>query len=297
VLVARAVAVGVTRVRVHARLEAAGDAGRELALAPETLAATPSLAGRQPDFIVDATGRARQSARVLGIGADVGPRKDVAHFAHFEGFAWPDEPRGQVLIGRGDAGWLWCIPLAERLSIGIVLAPDAAARLGRTPEERLAQAIVSDAWLQQIAGRATRVTPVATYANYQLISHRACGPGWVAVGDALVPALEGRHPVSPADLVPRFRPYVADHLAALAAWQSLVGQFYDGRMLALMRAGREWMESGRSRVKLAMQDHIERQIALQASGVATRGRYGRGLLNVLGRYGLRGVRPEDMAIR
>ena len=322
VLVARAVAVGVKRVRVHARLEATGDAGRELALAAETLAATPALAGRQPDLIVDATGRARQSARVLGIGADVGPRKDVAHFAHFEGFEWPDEPRGQVLIGRGDAGWIWCIPLAERLSIGIVLAPDAAAGLGRTPEERLAQAIVSDPWLQQIAGRATRVTPVTTYANYQLISRRACGPGWVAVGDAfgfvdpmlspgvflalssaaavaaaLVPALEGRHPVSPDDIVPRLRPYIADHLAALAAWQSLVGQFYDGRMLALMRAGREWMEGGRSRVKLAMQDHIERQIALQASGAATRGRYGRRLLNVLGRYGLRGVRPQDMAIR
>ena len=323
-IVAQAVAAGVDRVVTHAQLEPTRNngAGAELQLTPETLAAAPALLGRQPDLIVDATGRARQSARVLGIGADVGPRKDVAHFAHFEGFAWPDEPRGQVLIGRGDAGWIWCIPLAERLSIGIVLAPDAAAGLGRTPEERLAQTIVSDAWLQQIAGRATRVTPVATYANYQLISRRACGPGWVAVGDAfgfvdpmlspgvflalssaaavavaLVPALDGRHPVSPADIVPRLRPYIADHLAALAAWQSLVGQFYDGRMLALMRAGREWMEGGRSRVKLAMQDHIERQIALQASGAATRARYGRGLLNVLGRYGLRGVRPEDMAIR
>ena len=77
---------------------------------PETLNAAPSLAGRQPDLIVDATGRARHAARVLGIGAHLGPRKDVAHFAHFENFQWDDAP-GQVLIARGEAGWSWCIPL------------------------------------------------------------------------------------------------------------------------------------------------------------------------------------------
>lgn len=322
-LTARAEAVGVRRIRIRARLEpAAKDGGGELALAAASLAAAPALDGRQPDLIVDATGRARHSARVLGIAAGVGPRRDVAHFAHFEGFAWPDEPPGQVLIGRGEAGWIWCIPLKDRLSVGIVLGQDAAARLGRTPEERLSQAIVSDPWLQAIAGRATRVTSVATYSNYQLISRRACGPGWVAVGDALgfvdpmlspgvflslrsaarvaaalTPVLEGSMRPTPAAFVPLFRSSVADHGAALAAWQALVTQFYDGRMLAMMRAGREWMASGRSRVKDAAQEHIERQIALQASGTATTARYGRGLLWALGRYGLRGVRPDEMAIR
>jgi flavin-dependent dehydrogenase len=321
-LAARTEAVGVRRIRARARLEAATttSGAAELALAPETLAAAPALGGRQPDLIVDATGRARQAARVLDIAAQVGPRRDVAHFAHYEGFTWPDEPPGQVLIGRGEAGWIWCIPLQDRLSIGIVLGHAAAARLGRTAEERLAQAIVTDPWLQAIAGRATRVSSVATYANYQLISRRACGPGWVAVGDAFgfvdpmlspgvllslrsaVAVADALLPIvhastSPAAFVPRFRAYTAGHRAALAAWQSLVGQFYDGRMLALMRAGREWMEQGRSRAKDAAQNHIERQIALQASGAATTARYGRALLWLLGRYGLRGVRPEEMAIR
>jgi flavin-dependent dehydrogenase len=322
-LAARAVAAGVRKVRVRARLERVGDGrGAELALAPETLAAVPDFGGCQPDLIVDASGRARRSARVLGISAVVGPRRDVAYFAHFAGFRWPEEPAGQVLIGRGEAGWSWCIPLGDRLSVGVVLGQDAAARLGRTAEERLSQAIVSDAWLDGIAGAATRVTPVATYTNYQVISSRAVGPGWVAIGDAfgfvdpmlspgvylslrsaemvadaLAPVLGGRASSSPAALVSMLRSYAATHAAALAAWQTLVGHFYDGRMLALMRAGREWMESGGGRVKQAMQDHIERHIALQASGTATTARYSRGLLELLSRYGLRGVAPGAMAIR
>lgn len=323
-LTAQAVASGVTRVVARARVEPARSAGgAEVVLAPETVAAAASLAGRQPDLLVDATGRARLFAHVLGIPADLGPRKDVAHFAHFEGFRWdPEEPEGQVLIGRGESGWSWCIPLQHRLSIGIVLAAEAAARLGRSPDERLRQAIVTDPWLSSIASDARRVTPVATFANYQLISRRGCGPGWVAVGDALgfadpmlspgvflslrsaelvaealAPILDPRAPpvsTAPAAL---FHPYIAAQRASLAAWMSLIAMFYDGRMLALMRAGRGWMRNGSGRLQPALQGHIERHIALQASGAATTAPYSRALLHLLGRYALRGIAPADMAIR
>ena len=321
-LLAHALGSGVTKVAIRARLEPARSGPAEIVLAPETLAAAPSLDGRQPDLIVDATGRARLVARTLGIGADGGPRKDVAHFAHFEDFRWDDdEPPGNVLIRRGEAGWIWCIPLRERLSIGIVLDPEAAARLGRTPEHRLDHAIASDPWLKSIASAARRVTAVATYSNYQLISRKGGGPGWVAVGDALGfvdPMLspgvflalrsaelvaEALRPVldrTPASMpVPAslFEPYIVSQRRALAAWMALVGTFYDGRMLALMRAGHEWMGRGSGPVKRALQGHIERHIALQASGAATTARYSRTLLGVLGRYGLRGVAPEEMAIR
>src|SRR5262249_32224026 len=140
-LLAKAIASGVDCVTVRAQLVPAAS-GAELALAPETLAAAPALAGRQPDLIVDATGRARLAARSLGIPARLGPRKDVAHFAHFEGVSW-DEAPGQVRIARAEAGWSWCIPLQERLSIGVVLGQDDAAGLGRTPEARLERAIAN----------------------------------------------------------------------------------------------------------------------------------------------------------
>jgi flavin-dependent dehydrogenase len=321
-LLANALASGVHRVVARARLEPAlqnGD-GPELALAPETLAAAPALGGRQPDFIVDATGRARLAARALGIRAQAGPRNDVAHFAHFEGCRWEDEP-GQVVITRLEAGWSWCIPLRDRLSIGIVLGRPDADRLGRTPAARLERAIAVDSRLQAIAAGGRRVTSVATYSNYQLISQRGAGRGWVMVGDAfgfvdpmlspgvflalrsaegvadaLAPFLRRGAIPSPAELASALGPYAAEQAAMLAAWSDLVLYFYDGRMPALMCAGRGWVGEGASFVKSA-QLHIERHIALQASGVRTTSRYSRTLLRVLGRHGLRGVEPVALAIR
>ena len=269
VLLAGAVASGVRHVRVRARLEPVeGNGARaELALAPATLAAAPALAGRPPHLVVDATGRARQGARALGIGARLGPRKDVAHFAHFEGFRW-DDPPGQVLIARGAAGWSWCIPLQERLSIGIVLDQEDAARLGRSPEARLERAIAVDPWLASVAGDARRVTGVSTYSNYQLISERGHGRGWVMVGDAfgfidpmlspgvflalrsaelLADALRAwgqRAGASPAALEPALASYAARQTAMLSAWFELVAHLYDGRLAALIQAGRAWMGSG-----------------------------------------------------
>lgn len=322
-IVARAVAAGVHRVLTRAQLQAApsNGTGTELVLSPETLTAAPALGGQQPDLIVDATGRARHAARVLGIPAHLGPRKDVAHFAHFENFQWDDVP-GQVLIARGEAGWSWCIPLKDRLSVGIVLGQDDAARLGRTPEERLPAAIAADSWLSSIVGAGKRVTGVATYANYQLISQRGVGPGWVMVGDAfgfvdpmlspgvflalrsaelvadaLTPLVRRRATTSPAELAAALTSYATVQHGMLAAWSDLIGYFYDGRMVALVRAGRDWMGKGSSTLKTAMQNHIERHIALQATGAGTTSQYSRGLLRFLSRYGLRGIDPASLAIK
>jgi len=322
-LLARAVAAGVHRVVARARLEPLTPtrAGAELALAAETLASAPPLRGRQPSLIVDATGRARHAARVLGIRAQVGPRRDVAHFAHFKDFRW-DEAPGQVLIARGQAGWSWCIPLQDRLSVGIVLGQDDAARLGRTPEERLRVAIAADPCLSGIVGGGRQVTPVATYSNYQLISERGVGPGWVMVGDALgfvdpmlspgvflalhsaelvVDALtsvlaRGAVP-SPVDLCSTLASYAVAQAALLADWSELIGHFYEGRMAALMRSGQGWMGARSGFVKTAMMNHIERHLALQASGAGTKLRYSRRLLRLLARHGLRGVEPAPLAVR
>ena len=323
VLLAKAIASGVDYVTTRAQLQpnTSGETRAELALAPETIASAPGLSGQQPDLIVDATGRARLTARVLGIAARLGPRKDVAHFAHFEGFSWDDVP-GQVRIARGEAGWSWCIPLQERLSIGIVLGQDDAAKLGRTPEERLERAIATDPGLAFIVGSGRRVTDVATYANYQLISERGHGRGWVMIGDAfgfidpmlspgvflalrsaeqladgLAPWLRRRATPSPAELDSVLASYAAVQNEMLSAWLELVAYLYDGRLAALIQAGRSWMPANSGLLKRAMQRHIARHVGLLASGAATTSRYSRGLLRFLGRYGLRGVKPTDLAIR
>jgi flavin-dependent dehydrogenase len=322
-LLARAVAAGAHHIPAKARLERLdGDRGRELALASETLAAAPALEGRQPDLIVDATGRARYGARVLEIPAHVGPRKDVAHFAHFEGFRW-DETPGQVMVSRGRAGgWNWCIPLRDRLSVGIVLGRDDAAALGSEPEERLHRAIATDPWLFAIVGEARRVTPVATYANYQLISERGYGRGWVMAGDAfgfvdpmlspgvflalrsaeliadgLAPWLARREIPTPRELDRALAGYARVQTAMLGAWLELVAQFYDGRVAALMRSGRTWNTLGSGFLRSAIDGHVARHVGLLASGSATTAPYSRALLRFLGRYALRGVDPRELAIR
>ncbi|HXJ81509.1 MAG TPA: tryptophan 7-halogenase [Candidatus Methylomirabilis sp.] len=323
-ILAKAVASGVRHVSVRAQLRPLDPSpmGAELALAPETLAAAPALGGCQPHLLVDATGRARQAARALAIPAQLGPRKDVAHFAHFEGFRWDDAP-GQVLIARGEAGgWSWCIPLQERLSIGIVLGQADAARLGRAPEERLERAIKTDPWLSSVAGDARRVSSVATYSNYQLISERGHGRGWVMLGDAfgfidpmlspgvflalrsaevladqLAPWLR-RHTVpSPAEMDAVLTTYSGRQREMLTAWFELVAYLYDGRLGALMEAGQRWKQSWPALFSSAAETYIGRRVGLLASGAKTTSRYNRRFLRFMSRYALLGVDPGDFAIR
>src|SRR5208283_1145147 len=93
----RADELGVKRVRTRAKIERVGQ--DSLRLAEETLSQAPWLQGKQPDLIVDSTGRSRLFAHVMAIPAATGPRKDVAYFAHYAGFE-ENRPRGQVIIGR-----------------------------------------------------------------------------------------------------------------------------------------------------------------------------------------------------
>ncbi len=174
ILDARATELGARRVKTRAKLES--DDGKRLRLADETLAQAPWLDGRQPDLLVDSTGRNRLFARLLEVPSETGPRRDVAHFAHFEGFE-ENEPRGQVVIGWLESGWNWRIPLPGRLSVGVVMNRDDAARLGSTAEERLENAIARDPVLAAAGPNRRRVSEVATYTNYQLVSSRGYGPG------------------------------------------------------------------------------------------------------------------------
>ena len=126
--------------------------------------AGPRDAGRRPRARGPA---ARPHRRRDGPGPPRGPRPRHPGAGSGRGRTWRTSPTSRAASGTTRpgrcssraqaAGWSWCIPLKDRLSVGIVLGQDDAARLGRTPEERLQRAIADDAWLAGIvAGRQAR---------------------------------------------------------------------------------------------------------------------------------------------
>jgi flavin-dependent dehydrogenase len=299
VLQQRATELGVTRISKRAKLER--DGADRVRLAAESVA---EFGGAQPDIIVDATGRARAIAHLLDIPARVGPRKDVAYFAHYRGFE-QETPRGQVVITRLAAGWSWRIPLPDKLSVGVVLNREEAARLGATPEERLEAAIARDPIMAPAGALRERVSKVMTYTNYQLISERGVGPGWAMLGDAfgfvdpmlspgLMLALRSAELL--ADHLDEPEKYAAKMQEWLEAWQELIGYFYDGKMFAMYQTGMAIERKHPGKITHFMHTHMERNIACMASGASTLSRYSRGLVRFMSCHGVRGFDPADLAI-
>jgi flavin-dependent dehydrogenase len=300
---ARATELGVRRVTGRAQLERAGANG--LRLDEETLAQAPWLASKQPDLLVDATGRARLFARTLEIPSRAGPRRDVAYFAHFEGFA-ENEPVGQVIIGWLAAGWNWRIPLPGRLSVGVVLPQDDAAKLGASPAERLENAIARDPVLAAAGPGRRRVSDVATYTNYQLVAARGHGPGWALAGDAfgfvdpmLSPGLwlalhSAEVLAANLDNLPA---YSREMRRQLKSWQEMIGHYYSGRIFAMYHQGVGYSRKYPSDYCRAVQLHFDTMVACMACGATTPSLYGRSMLKILSSRAVWGQEAPALAIR
>jgi len=299
----RADELGVKRVRARAKVERVD--GKGLQLAAETLSQAPWLHGRQPDLLVDSTGRSRLFARTLEIPAEVGPRKDVAYFAHYEGFV-EAPPRGQVIIGRLAAGWCWRIPLRDRLSVGVVMNKDDAAQLGTTPEERLEGVINRDPVLAAAGRNRRRLTEIATYTNYQLISRRGHGPGWVMTGDALgfvdpmlSPgmwlALHSSELL--AERLDNLPAYSREMRKLIKAWMGFVQYFYDGRIFAMYKTGMAIEQKFPGKIAQTMHTFFNRKIACMAAGATTTSRFGHGMLQIMSHPAGWKTDPATLAIR
>lgn len=299
----RADELGARRVRARAKIERTGP--HEVRLDGATLEQAPWLAGRQPDLLVDATGRSRYFAHALEIPAELGPRKDVAYFAHYHGFE-ENTPRGQVIIGRLADGWSWRIPLPGRLSVGVVMNKDAAAKLGATPEERLEAAIQRDPVLAAAGVNRRRLTGVFTYTNYQLISQRGHGPGWAMAGDAygfvdpmLSPgvflALHSAELL--AEHLDNLEAYSREMRRQIQAWMGLIRYFYDGRIFAMYQSGMIFERKFPGKTVDACHRFFNQKVACMAAGATTSSRFGHGMLEVMSRPAGWITKPGTLAIR
>ena len=321
-LLERAKELGVVFVKQRAGVVPGAD-GRELELSPETLEATPELGGRHPKLLVDSTGRSRLFAKALGLQARRGKRNDVAYFAHYQDFDAESMVDGQVVISILDHGWSWRIPLPGRVSVGVVLDTSVAKRHGATAEERLESIIESEPILANAGRGRKRVTEVKTYTNYQLISERSHGPGWLAAGDAfgfvdpmLSPGLfmamhmaeildrrvfrHGRGILDQGRRMGLLLDKVQEEMMDWhRAWGEIIEYFYDGRMFSMYEAGTKLRETYKNRgFPVLMERHLSRHITRMVSGVSTRSRYGRTLLAYSSKHLVWDTQPpEHYAVR
>ena len=290
----RAKELGARFIKHRARLIAQpGDAKKELRLDDAALAA--ARLNEPPALIVDAAGRARISARALGIGAKSGPRRDQAHFAHYHDFDHP-YAEGQIVITYHDFGWSWRIPLRDCMSFGVVMCAGHSERWGASPEERLQRILANESRLVPHSRPARRVSDVFSYTNYQLISDRGHGPGWVAMGDSfgfvdpmLSPGvfLAMESAVSIANIVTRrdttnmatmqreLARHERDMRTWILAWQELIGYFYDGRIASFFVEGNEMKRKHPGAFSNFMERNTARRIACMASGATTRSTWSR----------------------
>jgi flavin-dependent dehydrogenase len=298
-----AVRAGARLVPEHARLER-DPGGEGVRLAPASLAA--SGLGRPPDFVVDAAGRARVLARLLGIPAIEGPRRDTALHAHLEGV--PLLVEGDVHTDRLEHGWCWRIPLPGRVSVGLVMPSEVIREFGDGVEEQFDAYLRHDRLLRDWGVTAKRISPVLKYTNYQLRSTRGVGPGWALLGDAfgfvdpvfssgLLVGMDGAEVLaralldgSPAAL----RRYEARVQRHLESWHRIVGYFYDGRLFTLFKVG----EFFRTRFPGRLMDfHFRKHMPRVFTGEATMKRYSIGLVDFMVRYALAGNDPQKLAVR
>jgi flavin-dependent dehydrogenase len=289
----RAEEMGVNIVMAKAGVVIGSDGDRELQLDDPTLAMAGLSRDTQPDLLIDATGRSRLFSRLLKIPADRGPRNDVAHFAHFKNYPSDSAFEGQIVISVLECGWSWQIPLKDCTSVGVVFSSKSADKYGSTAAERLDNVMAQNPVLLKSGYQ--RVTDVNTYSNYQLVSQKAHGNGWVLLGDALgfvdpmlspgvFLTLESASlldelifkpkTLSAAKRTQQLDLYYQEMLDWHNAWRSLIEYFYDGRILSLGEMHTEIHASNRklSFGKLA-EPIISNVISRLISGAGTRSKF------------------------
>jgi flavin-dependent dehydrogenase len=295
---------GVQVVPETGRLTRVGESD-QLRLCDETLAKAGGALDGQPDFIVDAGGRSRTIPRLLGIPILDGKRRDTALHAHFEGIEV--EIPGNVHTDRLEHGWLWRIPLPGRVSMGLVIDSEFIRKFGDTSEEQLDGYLRHDPVIRDYARPARRITPVVRYTNYQSRAARGVGQNWAMVGDTFGFV----DPVFSSGLLIAFQSadllasslidgseqalayYQKETLRNLEAWQRVIGWFYDGRLLTLLKVGAFVRSTPLGKL---VDFHFRKHMPRIFTGEDATNRYSLGLVEFMVNHGLARNDPNELRV-
>jgi hypothetical protein len=280
--------------------------GDRVRLDPESAALAREALGGEPDFIVDASGRARTLARRLELTTVEGPRKDTALHAHCTGIdvVLP----GNVHSDRLTRGWSWRIPLPGRVSIGLVVPDEFLAEFGESAEEQFDNFMSRDECTRQWGEKFERVTPVVRYSNYQLRATRGVGDGWALAGDAfgfidpvlssgMLIALDGARTLSRALLSGKpaaLRAYERRVIRLLDDWSGIVEAYYSGRLFTLFKVGAYVQQT---RLGRALDFHFRKHMPRVFTGEASDSRYSMAMVMFMLKHGLAGNDPAEFSVR
>jgi flavin-dependent dehydrogenase len=138
--------------------------------------------------VVDASGRSGLLARRIGGYETDVMLQHVSVHAQYEGVPRASgRPAGDIrVLTRADVGWVWLIPISERLtSVGVVVTQALHRRESKaTAEESLEHYLRETPAAPALLREATRVSPARFDADYSYLARAMAGDRWVAVGDA-----------------------------------------------------------------------------------------------------------------
>jgi len=274
-------------------------------LSPETLEAAEGFFAGNPDLIVDASGRSRVISKILDYPATRGGRDDVALFAHLDKTFISDP--GNIHLDHLTKGWGWRIPLPGRFSVGIVINPAHLETYGDTVERQYDAFISNEPCLKVYTEGAKRLTPVVKYQNYQLVSEKMCGPGWVMAGDAagfldpifstgLYLGMKGAFEIMKAieNGSPKAMEKYAKNMSwEFKMWQRVIDSWYSGRLFNLYRVGQK-LKDGLFGKRLSRR--VQKRLMRIFTGQAAEDIYAMQLFEYLISFGQLMRDPRDLAV-
>jgi flavin-dependent dehydrogenase len=137
-------------------------------------------------FVIDASGQSALVARAAGLRRHVRGLKNVALWAYWDGAERLERhQRSHILTVSIPEGWVWCIPLGEQMSVGVVTSSATRAERERMGVSAWYEKTVREcepAWA--LLARATRSGDVTGAKDWSYRARRLSGPGVLLTGDS-----------------------------------------------------------------------------------------------------------------
>jgi hypothetical protein len=188
-----------------------------------------------------------------------------------------------------------------------VIDSEFIRKFGDCSEEQFDSYLRHDPVIRDYARPARRVTPVVRYTNYQSRAQRGVGSNWALVGDTfgfvdpvfssgVLIAFQSAERLATALIDGSERTlafYDKETARNLEAWQRVIGWFYDGRLLTLLKVGA--FVRGTMLGKL-VDFHFRKHMPRIFTGEDATNRYSLGLIEFMVNHGLARNDPSELRV-